>query len=381
MPLLEGCKILIVYGIIVAGMKPVMFWKKYRLLLILFVVAIAIRLFALFPAAVEQYYSDGIYPVMSRTLRFLFGWIPFSIGDILYALAVIYLVRGVVLLIRTMVRRKAGWEYWRRVAKRTVYIILWVYILFNGLWGLNYNRIGIAKQMGLNVTSYTTEELTEVVNACIDKLVETDVTTYVTREIMHQEGKLFSEAWKSYERVRQAFAFLEYRQSSVKASMYGYLGNYMGYTGYYNPFTGEAQVNTTVPMSQQPFTTCHEIGHQLGFAKENEANFVGYLAGRASENAAVKYSVYFDLYIYASRNLALRDTVLVRALSSRLPEMAKKDLRDLRAFYKKYENPFEPVIRLLYGQYLKANEQPQGILSYDEVIAWVIAYYRKYGEI
>ena len=77
----------------------------------------------------------------------------------------------------------------------------------------------------------------------------------------------------------------------------------------------------------------------------------------------------------------MRDTALARALHARLPVVARNDLKALRAFYKSYENPFEPVIRLLYGQYLKANEQPQGILSYDEVVAWVIAYYRKYGEI
>ncbi len=67
--------------------------------------------------------------------------------------------------------------------------------------------------------------------------------------------------------------------------MYSYLGNYLGFTGYYNPFTGEAQVNTTVPLFVQPFTTCHEIGHQLGYAKENEANFAGYLAAKSSPDA------------------------------------------------------------------------------------------------
>ncbi|HYC28340.1 MAG TPA: DUF3810 family protein, partial [Chitinophagaceae bacterium] len=143
----------------------------------------------------------------------------------------------------------------------------------------------------------------------------------------------------------------------------------------------EAQVNTTVPLVLQPFVTTHEMGHQLGFAKENEANFAGFLAARASTDPAVQYSVYFDMYIYASRNLMLQDSALARRLHKQLPEVAKNDLRELKKFYDKYENPLEPVIHLLYGQYLKANEQPQGILSYDEVLAWVIAYYRKYHQI
>ena len=60
-------------------------------------------------------------------------------------------------------------------------------------------------------------------------------------------------------------------------------------------------------------------------------------------------------------------------------QILRKDFRNLQEFYRKYENPFEPYIRRLYGKYLKANEQPQGLMSYNEVIAWLVAYYKKYG--
>jgi hypothetical protein len=358
-----------------------MFLKKYRTILILLSIALVIRIFSLFPQAVENYYSHGLYPVLVAILRFLFGWIPFSIGDILYALAVIYLIFSVVHFIRRLIKKKADKIYFRRIIKRTVLIVLWVYILFNGLWGLNYNRIGIAQQMNLKVTTYTADELESIVILTIDKLHQLDTPALGDRDKFNKKGYLFKQAIQSYKKVVNELSFLQYRLPSAKPSLYSYLGNYLGYTGYYNPFSGEAQVNTTVPLEIQPFTTSHEIGHQLGFAKENEANFAGYLAARESDNAAVRYSVYFDLYIYASRNLAERDSVLARSLQSKLPAITKQDLRELRVFYKKYENPFEPIIRRLYGQYLKANEQPQGILSYDEVIAWVIAYWRKYGEI
>lgn len=355
--------------------------RRYRLLLILLTVAIAIRIFSAFPQAVEKYYADGAYPVISIVLRFLFGWVPFSVGDIVYGLAVLYLIRGAVVFVRKAFRKEIRSEYLRRVGKRMAYIVLWVYVLFNAFWGLNYNRVGIAQQLNLQVTPYTTEELVKIVSGSIDKLHELDTAALQHRETFRKKRILFKQAVACYKKLKDTFPFLMYRQPSVKPSLYSYLGNYLGYTGYYNPFSGEAQVNTTVPLTQTPFTTSHEIGHQLGFAKENEANFVGFLAARVSDDPVVRYSVYFDLYIYASRNLALRDSSLARSLHAYLPAIAKQDLRDLRAFYKKYENPFEPIIRMLYGQYLKANEQPQGILSYDEVIAWVIAYCRKYGEI
>ena len=162
--------------------------------------------------------------------------------------------------------------------------------------------------------------------------------------------------------------------------MFSYLGDYLGYTGYYNPFTGEAQVNTTVPVFVQPFTTCHEMGHQLGYAKENEANFAGYLSGKSSGDPAFTYSVYFDLYSYGIRELYGRDSVLAKELIKRKPLQVKKDIIALRQFYTKYENPIEPYIRALYGQYLIANEQPSGMQSYNEVMAFLVAYYKKYGE-
>jgi hypothetical protein len=79
--------------------------------------------------------------------------------------------------------------------------------------------------------------------------------------------------------------------------LWGWLGNYVGFTGYYNPFTGEAQVNTTVPKFLQPFTASHEVAHQLGYAKEMEANFVGYLAASHSTDTLFRYSVYLDLFL------------------------------------------------------------------------------------
>ncbi len=153
----------------------------------------------------------------------------------------------------------------------------------------------------------------------------------------------------------------------------------MGFSGYYNPFSGEAQVNTTIPRFVQPFTTCHEIGHQMGYAKEEEANFCGFLATKSSKDPAFRYSVYVDLYLYAASALySLDSTAFIPYRESLKPDV-RQDLRDLKEFYRKYQNPFEPLIHIIYGKYLKANRQPQGIDSYDEVVGLAIAYYRKYG--
>jgi hypothetical protein len=207
--------------------------------------------------------------------------------------------------------------------------------------------------------------------------------------VLKKKRHLFEVSISSYHSLAKGnylldyskYSVFEYSKYSVKPSLYSYLGNYMGFTGYYNPFSGEAQVNTTVPVYIQPFVTCHEIGHQLGYAKESEANFVGYLAASSSDDPAFRYSAYFDLYLYGRRYVYLLDSIKGKQLDSLLLPGVQKDIRDLREFVKQHANPIEELIDLLYSEFLKANEQPSGRVSYSEVIIWVIAYYKKYGKI
>ncbi len=348
--------------------------------LILATLAIIIRIAAFFPFAVERYYSNGIYPLISIVQRFLFGWIPFSVGDILYAFATIYLIVKIVSFFKTIIRKKADKVFLKQSFSRLLAIALLVYVVFNLFWGLNYNRLGMAYQMQLEMKPYSTEELEQVMGIIVKRLDSSHTNALQTRNNYLNKKALFTEAFTDYQLATPKYPQFSYSVKSVKPSLYSYLGNYMGYSGYYNPFTGEAQVNTTVPVFIQPFTTCHEMGHQLGYAKENEANFAGYLSGKSSAQPAFIYSVYFDLYNYGIRELYGRDSIKAKALIERKPLQVKKDILALRKFYDGYENPIEPYIRSLYGQYLKANEQPSGMQSYNEVMAFLIAYYKKYGE-
>ena len=240
--------------------------------------------------------------------------------------------------------------------------------------------MGIAQQLHLEVKPYSTQELADITKLIVTRLNDLDSSARVDRYELKSKKTLFSLSKLAYKQLASTNLVFTYSSPSVKPSIFSYMGNYLGFTGYYNPFSGEAQVNTTVPEFLQPFTTCHEIGHQLGYAKENEANFVGYLAAKASNEKAFQYSVYFDLYNYAARELYMRDSTLLVPLRESLKPSIRKDFKDLRAFYKKYENPLEPIIGSIYGHYLKANQQPQGLMSYNEVIAWLIAYEKKHGK-
>ncbi|HVU58541.1 MAG TPA: DUF3810 domain-containing protein, partial [Puia sp.] len=333
--------------------------------MILLVLAAGVKLFSFSSNAVEKYYSTGIYPLIARLERLLFGWLPFSIGDILYALAGAGLLYGLVMLIRRLIRREAGATYFKAVLGNTLFVVLVVYVYFNISWGLNYDRRGIAYQLQLDVRPYSTNDLDTLLQQVVRQINETDSLGHLHRPALVHHSDLFRGAVGSYGVLSSRDVRFSYPSPSVKASLYSYLGDYLGFGGYYNPFTGEAQVNTTVPVFTQPFTTCHEIGHQLGYAKENEANFAGYLSARLSDNPAFRYSVYFDLYLYAARELYVRDSMLLKPLKAQLSPAVKADFRELQRFNRKYENPIEPKVRDMYDRYLRANRQPQGMRTYN----------------
>jgi len=356
-----------------------MFGKSKIVWIILIVLAAGIKILSFSSHAVEKYYSLGIYPLIARLERLLFGWLPFSVGDILYTLAGAGLLYGLVMLTRRLIRREAGAAYFKTVLGNTLFVLLVVYVYFNLSWGLNYDRQGIAYQLQLDVKPYSTNELDTLLQQVVRQINKTDSLGRLRRPALEHHSDLFRGAVGSYGALSSVDPRFVYGSPSVKASLYSYLGDYLGFGGYYNPFTGEAQVNTTMPVFTQPFTTCHEIGHQLGYAKENEANFVGYLSACRSDNPAFRYSVYFDLYLYAAKELYVRDSMLLRPLKTQLSADVRADFRELQRFNRKYENPFEPKVRELYDSYLRANRQPQGMRTYNEVIAWLIAYGKKNG--
>ena len=123
------------------------------------------------------------------------------------------------------------------------------------------------------------------------------------------------------------------------------------------------------------------MAHQLGYGDESEANFVGYLAASASDDPLFHYSAYLDLFNYANGELFMRDTVAARKHYRGLDTLVRADIQFARRFFMQYRSRMEPVVKFFYGQYLKANHQPRGVDTYDEVNGWLIAYRKKYQKL
>lgn len=354
--------------------------KSWSWVLII-VLTILIKWASWYPSWVETNYSLKIYPVISRIQRLLFGWLPISIGDLFYAFLIFIVVIKTFRLIKAIVRKKTNRAYWVAGLQQFIFFILFLYVSFNLLWGLNYNRLGIAHQLKLDVKAYSNADLDTLAS-----VIQNRVNYYAAfvqeaqRDSFDRKRTLFASADEAYELASKNFQFLKYNSRSVKPSIYSYLGNYLGFQGYYNPFSGEAQVNTTIPRFLEPFVATHEIAHQLGYAKENEANFVGFLACRSYESNIFRYSVYFDMYNYTISELFRRDSVLAKSYQEKRHPVLVQDVKEYQAFFRRYANPLQDIIMEGYGEFLKANNQPAGKKSYNEVVAWLIAYYKKYGK-
>jgi hypothetical protein len=242
------------------------------------------------------------------------------------------------------------------------------------MWGFNYYRTSISTQFGfpmqLNPSKSELEALTS------HFLTETNKYSGGRKNSPWNESKK-QELSLAYRHLSQKHAEIEYKNISFKHSIFGVLGNYMGYSGYYNPFTGEAQINDHMPVFTKPYTSLHEVAHQLGYAKESEANFIGYLAASSSSDSSMQYAANLEMFLYANGSLAREDTSLARKMMMNLPKIAVLDLKEYDAFVKKYQGPIDQTTTWFYSKFLKINNQPEGMRSYSRVTLWLLGYFKK----
>jgi len=354
--------------------------KKVKLLikwLIPICIIVVIKILSNQPSFIEKYYALFIYQKVAIFQRTVIGWLPFSIGDLFYSIISLSIVYSVVKLFISIAKRRLHLSQLIPFSLKTIFVLLWVFILFELLWGLNYTRLGIAKQLQLTNTTYSESELKENICNLVEELNATRLQLGDSDYVYPKEDSIFKLAIEAYTTTANKFPFLHYEPASVKTSLFSELVNYAGYSGYYNPFTGEAQVNKNLPEFITPFVVCHEMAHQLGYASESEANFVGYLTSSESSNVLLRYSALYELFATANNTLMEMDFWSAVLNIQSLNKLVKKDRKTYRDFILGKQNNVEPVLKKVYDQYLKANQQASGINSYDEVVGWVIAYNRK----
>lgn len=343
------------------------------LTLLLPVQVLLVQLSAMHPEFIERYYSNGIYPYISSFFRIVLGWIPFSVGDLLLAFGLYTFIRFLLRLIKS--------RFHNFIAKFVHFtaVLSIIYFCFYLFWGLNYYREPLAKNLNYKQSAYTTEQLQEVTVHIIEKLhtFQLKITKNDTLKVEnpYSQKEMYLMAVVGYENLSKDFPQLRYQYRSVKSSLMSLLQTYNRTSGYLNPLTGEAQVNDRIPKTGYPTTTCHEMAHQIGFAAENEANFIGFLAANYNPDMYFKYASYRMAFGYCISELRKRNKNVSDTLWKTLNKGVTKDFSSSYNFWQQYNNPFEPFIKKGYNTYLKANNQDKGVDSYNYVVDLFISYF------
>ena len=176
----------------------------------------------------------------------------------------------------------------------------------------------------------------------------------------------------AYEGAAEKHPFIKTFSSKTKEVMSGEYMSYMRTLGVYTYFTGEANVNTTPPDYDTPFTVAHEMAHQRGIAREDEANFVAFLVCIESEDPYIRYSGYLNAFEYVSG--ALYDSDPDEYMKIPYPIGAYYDRLAYREYYLKYSDAaVGEISNAVNDVYLKA-QGTEGRVSYDMVTVLMVRY-------
>ncbi len=279
-------------------------------------------------------YADYVFVPFQSLRNIIFGWSQLSFGDLFY------LVAGVVLVVLPL-----KWIYYLITIKRnsnklshsflnTVIFIASVYLLFLLGWGGNYYKPSLTNYWHMDVTGWQ-DDSTEVAydHFLIDKLNEY-AKGYQPLYFM----KVRKDAMQYYKEHTDCKARLH--GLNIKPSVYGYLMQHLGIQGYYNPITGEAQVNRFLPSFMLPFVVVHEMAHQAGIAAEDDANLLAYTISIQSEDPTFRYSAYLNMWLYNHSRLKRRDSVMANNMKAMLNNVTLQHLDTLQQIRDRYRSDF-----------------------------------------
>ncbi len=310
-----------------------------------------------------RFYTRFIFRPYQSLRNILFGYIPFSVGDLLYCfgvlLIIVLIMRWVYLLIRIRNRKE-------QLASSFIHTLIAMgifYILFIIGWGANYYKPSLSKYWEIADTTIRNDSML----IDFDKELVNRLNVYAPHYHNYsfkQVNKLSEQYYKKYTDCNSKLSGLK-----VKPSVFNYLMFHLGIQGYYNPFTGEAQVNKFQPAFMMPFVICHEMAHQAGVANEGDANLMAYVIGTSCSDTSFKYSSCLNLWLYVQSRLRFKDSVVARNIKLQLNGLTRAHLDTLRTIRQKYLGVLSEYSSRLYDEYLRLHSQKGGIHSYGNVIA------------
>ena len=353
---------------------------KKKLGLIAFLTLFIFLMFRLrnYPGFTEKYYALEMYPFIRENFLVAFNWLPFSIGDILYGLAIITVILTLIRIFRFAVIQKrfrsAGLSFINLIVG--VEIALIIFYLF---WGLNYFREPVAERLDISDSTYTKAQLIQVGSMLIDS-ANSKRAELVPEDFERTNDSIYATSAHAALEFSKMSTTFKASKPLAKSSLLSHAMNFIGTAGYFNPFTGEAQINSLMPIHLRPFVACHEIAHQSGIGGEDEANFFGFVIGIQSGDNFLQYSSYYLAMQEFMSEIRRTDSLAFNNLKSKISAPVIVDLKTETAYWSKYQGFTSRLTSIFYDNYLKANNQDAGLKSYNKMVILGMAYYKKQGK-
>lgn len=332
----------------------------------------------------SEWYATTIYPWFSSIFAAFSSLVPFSLAECVIVLGSIGIVAFLIHSIRAIYisSHDRGFEL-AKMATGILCIVSILFLLFMLLAGVNYHRKEFADISGLpalETTTYNAEDLTDLGTFLVTEMEQARTALDSEFDIYHTSPDTFSHYAQESVSLMQALQetypiFNRPLYSTPKPAASSHLLCYANIAGIFFPFTVESNINVEDPLFTQPFTMAHELAHQAGFMREDEANFIAFLACMESDDPLTRYSGAYQAFVRALSILRQVDYLSAENLWKSVPDSIKEDNAYYSNFLKQYEDPVKEVSTKLNDTYLKANSQHDGVAAYDRMINLLLAWY------
>ena len=328
--------------------------------------------------AFADWFNETVSAALRAAFAVLTNRIPFSLGEAV----ILLLPLALFLVLRHAVKHRCGsWKAAMVYVGMLLSVVVTLFSVFVLNFAAGYRGSTLDQKLELDRTKVSAQELYDtaaILVECINR---------ETAEVEFGEGgfsampytldemnRKLAEAYRDFAEEQD---FITHVDSRVKPVLVSEVMSYMHITGVYSFFTGEANINVNFPDYTIPYTAAHELAHQRGIAREDEANFVAFLVCSRSEDPYIRYCGYLNLYEYVANALWSADKELYYKAAARLNSEVREEMTAYNRFYDKYrESTVSQVSGTINNSYLQSQGTP-GTRSYGMVVDLAVAYYRK----
>ena len=326
-----------------------------------------------------DFFNRYISSVLRAVLAYATAWVPFSLGEFILILSPLLIAAAAIYGSKKYV------DSWRDVfiyCSTLISVVALVFSTFILGFAPAYRGSRLDEKLGIDKQEVSADELystavilSESINREKEGVVYNRRTNFSV--MPYGLGDMNDKLLDAYDLTCDKYSFVQRLDSRLKPVMLSELMSYTHITGVYSFFTGEANINVAFPDYTIPFTAAHELAHQRGIARENEANFVAFLVCMESDDPYIRYCAYVNMMEYVMNSLYAASPDYYGSFYGTLDSKIIYEYRANSAFFEKYrENVAADVSSAVNNNYLQSQGQTEGTRSYGLVVDLTVAYYK-----